>query len=155
METAGEYLRAASQVLQKRASEATPGPWERPLDTRSKSSVIAHLPMDEQPDSWMDGIVPEEFGKYSGPLGRYAGQREPTTVATIPAWSNGKHMRKRSGRDLEYIALMDPSIGVLLAYWLEHQAVLRESGRYAKGAPGDKWAFDIAEKILGRAYVGA
>ena len=37
-------LRAAATRLRELAEGATPGPWERPLDTRYKNFVMAALP---------------------------------------------------------------------------------------------------------------
>lgn len=136
-ESPAELLRRAAALMRKRAEAATPGPWERPLDTRSKSIVGAALPDDEEPHSWKDGIIPEEFSKYPGYSNRYAGQRERIVIAQCPIWSDHSHERKRNGRDLEYIASMDPRVGLALADWLENEAVRMFSpanqaiGRYA------------------------
>lgn len=97
-----EDLESAEKLLRKRATEATPGPWERPLDTRSKSIVGAALPAGENPGGWIDGIIPAEFSSYGGHENRHAGQRE----------------RQRSGCDLEYIALVDPDVGLAIADWI-------------------------------------
>lgn len=102
MSTASGELRAASATLRKLASDATPGPWTRPLNTRYKATVTGPLPEGER-GGWIDGIDPA------------TGEREQCTVATIPIWSNGKHSRQRGGRDLEYIAAMDPIVGAALA----------------------------------------
>jgi hypothetical protein len=104
-----DELREAAALLRKRGSEATPGPWHRPLNTRYKASVRAPLPQGEQ-GTWRDGIDPD------------TGEREPCTVVSAPVWSNGRHYRKRSGRDLEWIALMDPLLAEPLASWLEETA---------------------------------
>lgn len=86
-----DELRAAATLLRETASKATPGPWERPLNTRYKHIVTAAKPDDE--------------------LGRYRdGRPEKVVVALIETWSNGAHVRKRNGRDLEWIALMSPAV---------------------------------------------
>ncbi|HEY9410985.1 MAG TPA: hypothetical protein VIP77_15510 [Jiangellaceae bacterium] len=105
---AGE-LREAAARLRKRGGDATPGPWHRPLNTRYKSSVRGPLPEGEK-GTWRDGVDPE------------TGEREHCTVATVPIWSDGRHARKRGGRDLEWIALMDPLLAEPLASWLEETA---------------------------------
>lgn len=102
-------LRQAAALVRQRAAEATPGPWDRPLNTRRKSSVRAPLPEGERGD-WLDGIDPS------------TGKREHCTVATIPIWSDGTFARERGGRDLEWIALMHPGVGEALAVLLETAA---------------------------------
>lgn len=109
MTTPADELRAAAALLRERATAATPGPWHRPLNTRYKSHVSAPLP-DGERGSWIDGIDPT------------TGERERSTVVSVPIWSDGRHARKRGGRDLEYIALMDPALGLLLADWLDAEA---------------------------------
>lgn len=99
-------LRDAAAKLRKLAADATPGPWQRPLNTRYKATVTGTLPEGER-GSWLDGIDPT------------TGEREQCTVAMVPTWSNGKHSRQRGGRDLEYIAAMNPTVGLALADWLE------------------------------------
>lgn len=108
-QTPAAELRAAAEELRKLAAAATPGPWRRPLNTRYRHHVDAALPEGER-GSWIDGIDPT------------TGERERSTVATVPIWSNGKHARARGGRDLEYIAAMDPSVGRALVGWLEEEA---------------------------------
>lgn len=102
-------LREAAAAIRKYAADATPGPWHRPLNTRTRSSVRAPLPEGER-GTWIDGIDPD------------TGQREHCTVATIPIWSNGRFSRPRGGRDLEWIALMHPGVGEALVAWLEESA---------------------------------
>lgn len=91
-----DELRAAAQLLRKRGTEATPGPWHRPLNTRYKHIVTAAKPDDEQ-GRWLDGR-PEQVG-----------------VVQLNIWSNGAHERKRGGRDLEWIALASPLLAEPLA----------------------------------------
>lgn len=109
IETVADELRQAATLLRKRGAEATPGPWTRPLNTRWKATVRAALPEGEQGE-WRDGIDPD------------TGQRELCTVVKVQIWSDGRHYRKRSGRDLEWIALMDPEVAEPLASWLESEA---------------------------------
>jgi len=111
------------------ATAATPGPWERPLDTRHKNLVGAALPDGEQ-GRFTDGTVPDYMT--SGYLGRYRGQRERVAVVSCNTWSDGHFARKRSGRDLEYIASMGPHVGLALADWLDAVAGQAEqSGNWA------------------------
>lgn len=104
--TIADEMREAAAKLRKCGGKATPGPWHRPLNTRWKASVRAALPEGEQ-GTWRTGVDPA------------TGQRETCTVATVPVWSDGRHARKRSGRDLEWIALMDPELAEPLAALLE------------------------------------
>lgn len=60
-----DELRAAAALMRKRAKEATPGPWERPLDIRHKNSVIAALPEDERGE-WVGGVIPARFASHKG-----------------------------------------------------------------------------------------
>lgn len=95
-----EELRAAAAKLRKRGGEATPGPWDRPLNIRYKNVVAAAKPDDEQ-GKYLDGR-PEQVG-----------------VVMLNTWSDGTFMRKRGGRDLEWIALAHPGLAEPLAAWLE------------------------------------
>jgi hypothetical protein len=125
---AGE-LRAAAKLMRELATAATPGPWERPLDTRYKNLVGAALPEGEQ-GRFTDGLVPDYMN--SGYLGRYRGQRERVAVVSCNIWSDGSFARKRSGRDLEYIASMHPAVALALADWLDAIAEQAEqSGNWA------------------------
>lgn len=92
-----ETVLAAAELFEKRSREATRGPWRRPLDTRSKNVVLADIPPGEQ-GRYRDGRDSE-------------GRREQVTVALCETWMNGRHTRKRGGRDLEWIALNDPRNG--------------------------------------------
>jgi hypothetical protein len=103
MSTPADELRSAATLLRETASKATPGPWERPLNTRHKHIVTAAKPDDER-------------GRYTD------GRPEKVVVALIETWSNGAHVRRRNGRDLEWIALMSPAVAEPLAAWLEEAA---------------------------------
>lgn len=96
-----ETVLAAAELFEKRAREATPGPWRRPLDTRHKKEVVAPLPEGER-GRYIDGRDID-------------GNREKVLVVECGTWSNGRHSRRRSGRDLEWIALADPRLGPPLA----------------------------------------
>lgn len=128
-----QRLRCAARVLRDRAEAATPGPWDRPLNTRTKSTVWAELPDDEPPGTWVDGINPT------------TGDRERLVVATIPTWSNGSHVRKRGGRDLTYIATMNPGVGIALANLLDKIAARCGS---LQVEPGQE-ELTLAAQILG------
>jgi hypothetical protein len=136
--TPAETLRKAAALMRKLASEATPGPWERPLDTRHKNAVIAALPEDEDPRQWQGGVIPAEFASHNGPMGRYAGQRERVGVVSADIWSTGGFIRKRSGRDLEFIASMHPLVGLALA------GLLDDSAAYYEGLSANEAAFVAA-----------
>lgn len=101
--TAADELRQAAAKVRETAAKATPGPWERPLNTRYKHIVTAAKPDDEQ-GQYLDGR-PERVG-----------------VVQLNIWSDGKHYRKRGGRDLEWIALMSPALAEPLAASLERMA---------------------------------
>ena len=121
-DTPAALLRRAAGLMRKRAEEATPGPLERPLDVRSKAIVIAALPMDEEPRQYLSGIIPAGFASHSGPRGRYAGQRERVAVVSAPHNNITGFDRKRSGRDLEYIASINPLVAAGFAAVLEAAA---------------------------------
>lgn len=127
-ETPAALLRRAAALMRKRTEAATPGPWERPLDVRSKAIVIAALPLDEEPGHYPSGIIPAEFASHSGPTGRYAGQRERTCVVSAPSNNITGFDRKRSGRDLEYIAAMHPRVALAVAEWLDAAAQAWDEG---------------------------
>jgi hypothetical protein len=118
-ETPAGTIRRAASLMRKRAEEATPGPWERPLDTRHKSIVGAALPEGEE-GRYINGVVPGYL--HGGYTGRYIGQRERVEVVQCNTWSDGTHVRKRNGRDLEYIAAMHPVVALAVAGWLESLA---------------------------------
>lgn len=107
--TPADELRTAAATIRKLAADATPGPWQRPLNTRYKATVTGALPEGER-GSWIDGTDPT------------TGEREQCTVAMIPTWSNGRHSRQRGGRDLEYIAAMHPAVGEAVAELLDTTA---------------------------------
>lgn len=142
-ETSAGTLRRAARLIRKLASEATPGPWERPLDVRNKDIVGAALPDDEEPRSWADGIIPDYMTR--GYLGRYRGQRERVSVVHCATDSLGTHLRKRNGRDLEYVAAMHPGVGLAVAAWLDSAA------RDAEQIGPDPFAVAVAVAFLGEA----
>lgn len=151
-----DELRQAAKLMRKRASEATPGPWERPLDTRHKNLVIAALPEGEQGQR-MDGTIPAEWHYFSGPTGRYAGQRERVVVVSAEAGMLG-FARKRSGRDLEHIAGMHPAVALAVADWLEQ--VADDDDRPPCDSPAGvcnhcerRWDLVIADRVA-REYLG-
>jgi hypothetical protein len=137
-ESPASLLRRAAEALRRRAIEATPGPWERPLDVSNRDFVIAELPAGEQPLAWDGGVIPAEFSEMPGFLGRYAGQRERVTVASCPSRRTGKFARPRSGRDLEYIAMMHPGVGLAAASWLESAVADAEKCLFASADGGVK-----------------
>jgi hypothetical protein len=141
-------IQRAAELMRKRAEEATPGPWERPLDTRTKSAVIAPLPDDEK-GSYLSGTIPAEFASHKGPTGRYAGQRERVGVVSASTWSGGGGFtRKRSGRDLEHIASWHPLAALAVASWLESLAGIEFS---EDGPRLDEWAWALH---VARVYLG-
>ncbi len=143
-----DELRAAAALMRKRAKEATPGPWERPLDIRHKNSVIAALPEDERGE-WVGGVIPARFASHKGLLGRYAGQRERVGIVSAAIWSLGSFMRKRSGRDLDYIASMHPGVALAVADWLDSAA---ERDGQVMVLVREEW--DAALNVA-RAYLGS
>lgn len=68
---------------------ATPGTWERPLNTRFRATVYAPLP-DDEPSEWVDRKTPN-------------GEPERVRIVSVPIWSDGKFLRQRSGKDLSAI----------------------------------------------------
>jgi len=142
--TPADELAAAAQALRKLATDATPGPWQRPLNTRYKATVTSSLPEGER-GSYIDGTDPT------------TGERERCTVAMVPTWSNGRHSRQRGGRDLEYIAAMHPGVGLALADWLDATATevaAAEGTEYelhSSGGVFSSWeaALAVARQILG------
>jgi hypothetical protein len=125
-DTPSQELREAAKLMRERAEAATPGPWERPLDVRHKNFVMAALPEGEQ-GSYKSGSIPAGFASHKGPTGRYAGQRERVSVVSAAIWSIGGFMRKRSGRDLDYIAGMHPAVALAVADWLDNEAQAAEA----------------------------
>ena len=115
-DTPADELRAAAKLIRERAEAATPGPWERPLDTRHRNFVGAALPANET-GRWEGGIIPGYMT--SGYLSRYVGQRERVCVVSCESWSDGHFVRKRSGRDLDFIAGMHPGVALAVADLLE------------------------------------
>jgi hypothetical protein len=97
--------------IEERLANATPGPWFRPLDTRSKASVTAQLP-DDEPGTFADRLDID-------------GNPERVAVVQCATWSSGKHVRKRSGRDLELIAHAPADLAALVAVVREVAALHR------------------------------
>jgi hypothetical protein len=89
-----EVLEQAAARLEFTASRATPGLWWRPLRLRSKTMILADIPRDEELTS---------------------NGRENVVVVMVQSLRNGRFMRRRSGRDLEYIAMTGPLVGKGLA----------------------------------------
>jgi hypothetical protein len=98
--------------IQKRLDDATPGPWDRPLNTRTKSTVTAPLPADEE-------------GQFTDRLD-IDGNPERVVVVGCQIWSNGRHDRRRSGRDLELIAHAPADLADLVAVVREVEALAVE-----------------------------
>src|SRR5690606_40220796 len=71
---------ARRAAIEERLANATPGPWFRPLDTRSKASVTARLP-DDEPGTFADRLDID-------------GNPERVAVVQCATWSSGKHVRK-------------------------------------------------------------
>lgn len=145
-----EELREAAKLMRERAESATPGPWERPLDVRNKNYVMAALPEGEQ-GQYKSGNIPAEFASHKGPTGRYAGQRERVGVVSAAIWSIGGFMRKRSGRDLDYIASMSPAVALPLADLLEREAALIDAQVFPQSDP----AMERYPLAVARAYLTA
>lgn len=104
-----DLLRRAAAKIRETAQAATPGPWDRPLNTHNKAAVTALLP-DDEPSKWRDRQPP----KGEGP--------ERVVVAQVPSWSSGEHLREIGLHDLEHIALWSPDIALFLADWLDGHA---------------------------------
>lgn len=131
-----DRLRAAADLVELRAGQATPPPWWRPLDVRNKACILAPLPDGEQ-GTWIDGIHPE------------TGRRESCTVLIVNIWSDGTHSRKRNGRDLEWAAMMNPAVAGPLARMLRAEAV--RIGRYqphTQVSVVDPDLLELAEAVL-------
>lgn len=97
--TDAEVLEYAARVLEHAATAATPGPWWRRRAPRAHVGVFAVKPAGEQ-RRYLDG------------------REEHITVVTAPSWSTGRFVRVRSGRDLDWIVLMSPMVGLPLAVML-------------------------------------
>lgn len=144
-----ETLRRTAKVMRERANAATPGPWERPLDTRHKNAVIAALPEGEQ-GQYEGGSIPAEWSHHKGITGRYAGQRERVGVVSAAIWSIGGFTRKRSGRDLDYIASMHPLVALTVADLLDREAALIDAQVFPRSDP----AMERYPLAVARAYLG-
>lgn len=146
-EIPAETMRRAAKQMREHAKAATPGPWERPLDVRQKAIVIAELPENEEPRSWRGGIIPDDAAAWTGPTGRYAGQRERVVVVSAPSNTVTGFERKRSGRDLEHIAGMHPGVALALADWLD--AAARDADRDLDWTAVLAEGLEVAEAYLG------
>src|ERR1017187_5317330 len=142
-----QELREAAKLMRERAEAATPGPWERPLDTRHKNFVMAVLPEGEQ-GRYKSGNIPAEFASHKGPTGRYAGQRERVSVVSAAIWSIGGVISKRRGRDLDYIASMGPPVALAVADLLDRTAEGLNLGLH-EGRLGSREAIAVARAYLG------
>lgn len=91
-----EFLEARIAEDEAMAKAATPGPWERPLNTRWKSFVSAEMPKGDPASRWKDNVD-------------HRGEVERVGVVSCPIWSGGKFVRPQSGRDLEHIARHNPA----------------------------------------------
>lgn len=148
-ESPADTIRRAAALMRKRAREATPGPWERPLDVRGKNIVIAELPGNEPPGHWDDGVIPENV-TWGGLEQRYAGQRERCGIVSAGTSTTGGFTRKRSGRDLEYIAAMHPQVALAMARLLEYEASLLDTQAHPQ-ADGRTAGYPLAVAL---AYLG-
>lgn len=93
-ESPAALLRRAAKHVRKLGAAATPGPWSRAMKTRTKSAIVAPTPDDVEP--WEAG-------------------RRDVGVCSAPHLSAGmEFVRKRSGRDLDWIALMGPQVATAL-----------------------------------------
>ena len=78
---------------------------------------------------------------------------ERVSVVSAAIWSIGGFMRKRSGRDLDYIASMDPPVAEALADWLDVKAANLEHVEVVGHHYRDH-DYGYALKVA-RAYLGA
>ncbi|MDQ0102320.1 hypothetical protein J2T10_001966 [Paenarthrobacter nicotinovorans] len=97
-----ETIKTLLDPIQNRLNAATPGPWDRPLNTRFKAFVTAEMPEGDPSSRWTRNIDNE-------------GNRERVTVVSVPVWSTGKFYRPQSGKDLEFIAHAPTDTARLLA----------------------------------------
>lgn len=132
-----EVLDQAVARLWFKVSAATPGSWWRPLRLNTRVAVLADVPQDEQ--------LPHP--------------KEPNvaTVVVAPSLTNGRFQRKRSGRDLEYIAMMDPTVGKALADLLHAVSDEMKEGARKKTEEKDEpesWgaALKVAQRIVGTGH---
>jgi len=88
-----EPLELAAARLEFAAIKATPGPWWRPLHLSSKNMVLGEPPEDEK-----------------GTLHARTVNAVVIVLAQALAPTH-RFIRKRSGRDLEYIATVHPDVG--------------------------------------------
>ncbi|MDQ5860689.1 MAG: hypothetical protein M3536_00300 [Actinomycetota bacterium] len=88
--------------IEARLAKITPGPWDRPLNTRYKASVTAEMPKGDPTSRWKGNVDHE-------------GNPERVSIVNCPIWSTGKFFRKQSGRDLDFIAHSPADVAYLLA----------------------------------------
>lgn len=151
--TPAEELRSAAKLMRERAEAATPGPWERPLDVRYKDIVGAPLPEGEE-GRYVSGIIPDHATGYSG---RYKGQRERCGVVQCNTMSDGSFVRKRSGRDLDYIAGMHPLVALAVADFLDAAGNDADGAVMVNGEPDLTWCDEPGTVVqalrVARAYL--
>ncbi|WP_327436123.1 hypothetical protein OG279_26150 [Streptomyces sp. NBC_01201] len=130
-ETPAAVLRAAAALLREAASHATPGPW-RTHDT--------HL------------------GGTGGHTATVLTDRENLTdtelIAWLPTMSNTPWDEARNAwRNAGWMALMDPSVGLALADWLESTALTVDAvAEKLQPDPAAHWiapALAVARRVLG------
>ncbi|WP_404974773.1 ead/Ea22-like family protein [[Kitasatospora] papulosa] len=98
--TGAAELREAAALLREAASHATPGPW-RTHDTWLDSGGHTATVLTDRPDI-----------------------KDTDLVAWLPTMSNAPWDETRNAwRNAGWMALMDPSVGLALADWLERAAV--------------------------------
>jgi hypothetical protein len=90
--TAAEKLRRAAKVLRERAEAATPGPWY--VDPKSRGADVRGLPENTSYDYRGDSVATAADGDF-GACGT---------------------------EDATYIALLDPTVALAVADWLEFEA---------------------------------
>jgi hypothetical protein len=111
-------LRAAAEKLRSAVHAASPGPWTW--------------------DRWWDGDCPPDCHDpaysqpfVSGPQGVVAGAGVgvPGPINT----PDGRPMHQRAACDAEYIALVHPGVGAVLADWLDCEARAHDAGVQGAG----------------------
>jgi hypothetical protein len=109
-EEPAERLRCAAELIERRAVDATPGPWVRRRNGAVPVTYVsADLPDGEQ-GRYIDGTLRD-------------GSREQVTVCRAQTWEGlGSFVRERSGRDLDWITLMNPQVAAPVAAWLRSGA---------------------------------
>jgi hypothetical protein len=121
MTTPAEELRAGADRLRKLAAEATPAPWT----WKRWHSDDCRADCDD-PSCFLLIV-----GSPHGPVGDADVDRDVFAVE--------RSVHERGESDADYIAAMDPSVGVLLADWLDTAAV---------NAAALTWPNDFIERAL-------